>query len=78
VPCTEYQDPISHYGEVGFFVFQLMIQKIISGGQTGADQAALDVAVELGIPYRGWLPKGRKTDEILIFSHGKIRQTKGA
>jgi len=39
-----------------------MIKKIISGGQTGADQAALDVAIELGISHGGWIPKGRKTE----------------
>jgi hypothetical protein len=40
-----------------------MIKKIISGGQTGADQAAIDIAIKLGIPYGGWLPKGRKTEK---------------
>lgn len=40
-----------------------MISKIISGGQTGADRAALDVAIELGIPHGGWIPKGRKTED---------------
>ncbi|MEW5980174.1 MAG: putative molybdenum carrier protein [Acidobacteriota bacterium] len=39
-----------------------MLEKIISGGQTGADQAALDVAMELGIPHGGWVPKGRLTE----------------
>jgi hypothetical protein len=39
-----------------------MLKKIISGGQTGADQAALDAAIELGMPYGGWVPKGRKTE----------------
>jgi len=39
-----------------------MIDKIISGGQTGVDQAGLDVAIKLGIPYGGWIPKGRKTE----------------
>lgn len=39
-----------------------MLKKIISGGQTGADQAALDVAIKLGIPHGGWIPKGRKTE----------------
>ncbi len=39
-----------------------MIDKIISGGQTGADQAALDVAVKYNIPHGGWIPKGRKTE----------------
>jgi hypothetical protein len=31
-----------------------MIKKIISGGQTGADRAPLEVAIELGIPHGGW------------------------
>jgi len=35
---------------------------IISGGQTGADQAALDAAITLGMPHGGWLPRGRKTE----------------
>ena len=36
-----------------------MIKKIISGGQTGADQAALDSAIKLDMPHGGWIPKGR-------------------
>ncbi|HLB41921.1 MAG TPA: putative molybdenum carrier protein [Gammaproteobacteria bacterium] len=39
-----------------------MLKKIISGGQTGVDQAALDVAIKLNIPHGGWCPKGRKTE----------------
>lgn len=31
---------------------------IYSGGQTGADQAGLDVAIRLGLPTSGWVPKG--------------------
>jgi len=38
-----------------------MIQKIISGGQTGADIAGIDAAIGCNVPYGGWLPKGRKT-----------------
>ena len=40
-----------------------MLKKIISGGQTGADQAALDVAIKIGIPHGGWIPKGRITEK---------------
>lgn len=40
-----------------------MIKKIISGGQTGSDQAALDVAIKLNIPHGGWIAKGRKTED---------------
>ncbi|MDX9833982.1 MAG: putative molybdenum carrier protein, partial [Desulfobulbus sp.] len=36
--------------------------RIISGGQTGADQAALDAAIALSLPHGGWLPRGRKTE----------------
>lgn len=39
-----------------------MIKKIISGGQTGADQGALDAAIEAGVAHGGWIPKGRKTE----------------
>jgi hypothetical protein len=38
------------------------IKKIISGGQTGADQAALDAAIEMGVPHGGWVPLGRMTE----------------
>lgn len=38
-----------------------MVKKIISGGQVGVDQAALDAAIKLGIPHGGWIQKGRKT-----------------
>jgi hypothetical protein len=36
-----------------------MIEKIVSGGQTGVDRAALDTAIELNIFHGGWCPKGR-------------------
>jgi len=38
-----------------------MVKKIISGGQVGAGQAALDAAIKLGVPHGGWIQKGRKT-----------------
>jgi len=38
-----------------------MIKKILSGGQTAADQVALDVAMKLGFAHGGWIPKGRMT-----------------
>lgn len=43
-----------------------MIKKIISGGQTGADRAALDVALKFGNPHGGWIPKGRKAEDGLL------------
>ena len=37
--------------------------KIISGGQTGVDRAALDAALESGVSVGGWCPKGRKAED---------------
>ena len=38
-----------------------MVRKVISGGQTGADQAGLQAAQDAGIPTGGWAPLGWKT-----------------
>ncbi|GAB4335784.1 MAG: putative molybdenum carrier protein [Desulfobulbaceae bacterium] len=48
--------------------------KIISGGQTGADRAALDAAIELGIPHGGWLPRGRKTEDGPLPGRYRLRE----
>lgn len=37
--------------------------KIISGGQTGVDRAALDLAMQEGLPAGGWCPKGRIAED---------------
>ena len=38
--------------------------KIISGGQTGVDRAALDVAIERGMDWGGWCPKGGWAEDL--------------
>ncbi len=47
---------------------------IISGGQTGADQAALDAAITLGIAHGGWVPKGRKTEAGPLASSYRLQE----
>jgi putative molybdenum carrier protein len=39
------------------------LEQIVSGGQTGADRAALDAACALGIATGGWLPRGRRAED---------------
>ena len=41
----------------------MKIVKIISGGQSGADRAALDAAMACDIPHGGWCPKGRLAED---------------
>ena len=38
-------------------------EKIVSGGQSGVDRAALDVAAELSLPRGGWCPRGRYAED---------------
>ncbi|HPC82978.1 MAG TPA: putative molybdenum carrier protein [Thermoanaerobaculaceae bacterium] len=52
--------------------------KIISGGQTGVDRAALDAAAELGIPCGGWCPRGRKAEDGRIPMCYPLRETPDA
>ena len=40
-----------------------MIKRIISGGQTGAERAALDFAIKMDLPHGGWAPKGRLAED---------------
>ena len=52
-----------------------MFEKVISGGQTGVDRAALDVARELGVPAGGWCPKGRKAEDGSLASCYPVMET---
>ena len=48
---------------------------IISGGQTGADRAALDFALEFGLPHGGWCPRGRTAEDGTIDQRYELRET---
>ena len=51
--------------------------KIISGGQTGVDRAALDVALRHGIESGGWCPAGRLDEFGRIPDHYPVRELSG-
>jgi hypothetical protein len=48
---------------------------IVSGGQTGADRAALDFAIEHDIPHAGWCPRGRLAEDGPIPALYRLEET---
>jgi len=52
-----------------------LIRKIISGGQTGVDQAALRAAIASGIPFDGWCPPGRICEDGIIPEEFNLKET---
>jgi len=51
------------------------LRKIISGGQTGVDRAALDAALAYGIDVGGWCPQGRRAEDGTIPDEYPLRET---
>lgn len=52
--------------------------QIVSGGQTGADRAALDWAIFHDIPHGGWCPKGRKAEDGVLPNQYQLTETPSA
>ena len=54
--------------------------KLLSGGQSGVDRAALDVALERGVEYGGWCPKGGWAEDFptppgVLRAYPRLRET---
>ena len=45
---------------------KFILKKIVSGGQSGVDRAALDAAIKLRITCGGYIPKGRLAEDGII------------
>lgn len=60
------QDQLGHKGRM---------LEIVSGGQTGVDRAALDVASGLGLAIGGWCPSGRRAADGVIPQHYPLIET---
>ncbi len=52
-----------------------MIERLVSGGQTGVDRGALDAGIEAGLPVGGWCPKGRRAEDGEIPPAYPMRET---
>ena len=54
------------------------VRRVVSGGQTGVDRAALDVAIELGLDHGGWCPAGRRAEDGPIDEIYRLKETDSA
>src|SRR5690348_1010905 len=56
----------------------MQVRTIVSGGQAGADRAALDFAMESGRDHGGWCPRGRKAEDGPIPAKYRLTETESA
>lgn len=56
-----------------FMVYDRFV--LVSGGQSGADRAALDWAIENGVRHGGWCPRGRRTEDGVLPDCYRLRET---
>jgi hypothetical protein len=55
-----------------------LVDRIMTGGQTGADRAGLDWAIEHGIPSGGYCPQGRLAEDGVIAARYPLTETESA
>lgn len=55
-----------------------MIEKIISGGQSGVDRGALDAALQAAFPCGGWCPAGRRAEDGVIAARYPLQELASA
>ena len=56
----------------------MLPHRIVSGGRTRVDRAALDVAIALGIPHGGWCPRGRLAEDGVLDERYRLVETETA
>ncbi len=55
----------------------MTVARIVSGGQTGVDRAALDAALQAGFSCGGWCPAGRRAEDGVIDTRYPLRESAG-
>jgi hypothetical protein len=50
-------------------------ERIVAGGQTGADRGGLEAAIALKIPHGGWCPRGRRAEDGRIPARFVLEET---
>lgn len=52
----------------------MALERIVSGGQTGVDRAALDAAIASGVPHGGFCPRGRRAEDGRLSDHYQLEE----
>ena len=56
----------------------MKLERIVSGGQTGADRGGLDAAIDLGLEHGGFCPKGRRAEDGAVPARYRLVETASA
>src|SRR5262249_2490126 len=64
--------------QVELLPLRLLVRRIVSGGQTGVDRAALDWAINHRVEHGGWCPRGRRAEDGPIAAHYQLIETDSA
>lgn len=73
--CTSGRSMAINRRGMGYDVQQIRLRKIVSGGQTGVDHAALDAAIAAGVEVGGWCPSGRRAEDRVISKIYPLQET---
>ena len=72
IPFYIYKEPIEGYWKPKM---ALILKKVVSGGQTGVDRAALDAGLKWCLPIGGWCPLGRRAEDGSIPDRYPLKET---
>ena len=67
---------LANFVHLLFEMSNFVLLKIVSGGQTGVDQAALEAAIAMGVEHGGWCPAGRRSERGRIPDSFQLRETR--
>jgi Circularly permutated YpsA SLOG family len=64
--------------QIELLPLQLLVRRVVSGGQAGVDRAALDWAILHRVDHGGWCPRGRRAEDGPIAPQYQLIETESA
>ena len=66
---------LANLAQVELLPLRLLVRRIVSGGQTGVDRAALDWAINQRVDHGGWCPHGRRAEDGPLAARYRLAET---